>query len=216
MQLRFKRRAFLRSATAIQALLCLEAVALAQGPPAALVVTTPVISEVITEEIEFLGTVRPVLDSLVASEIEGRVSARLVENGQRVKKGQHLVRLDATRLKTELVRAEADRAEADALLVLAHRQETRAQQLHESDVLASGIYDARVAERKALAARLASIEARIESTRYDVELTTIKAPFSGVITELHCEVGEWIARGAEVVRLADLGTASSLCCMSFS
>lgn len=178
----------------------------AQGPPTALVVTSPVTSESITEEVEFLGTVRPVLDSLVASEIDGRVSRRLVERGDWVRKGQELVRLDSTRLETGLAQAMADKEETEARLALARRQEARAEELHDEDVLASGIYDERVAERKALEGKLAGIEARIETIRYDLGRTTLKAPFEGVIIELHCEVGEWIARGAPAVRMADLGT----------
>jgi RND family efflux transporter MFP subunit len=187
-------------------LLAAVPVAAQDGPPPALVVTASITSETLTQEIEFLGTVRPVLDSLVASEIEGRIAERLVENGDRVKKGQHLVRVNSTRLETELTRAEADRAETEARLALARRQEKRAHELHESEVLASGLYDERVTTRKALEGRLASIEARIETLRYDLNLAVIKAPFSGVVTELHCEVGEWMARGAPVVRLADLRT----------
>ncbi len=177
-----------------------------EGPPPALVVTATVTSEVLTEEVSFLGTVRPLLDSLVASEIEGRVAERLVENGERVEKGQALVRLDATQLATDLQRVEAEGAETEARLALARRQESRAQELHDSEVLASGLYDERVAERKALEGRLAGIEARMASIRYDLALATIKAPFTGVVTEIHCEVGEWMGRGETVVRLADLGT----------
>jgi RND family efflux transporter MFP subunit len=195
-----------------QAALALAAAALlpselpAQGPPAALVITSPVPSEAITDEVDFLGTVRPVLDSLVASEIEGRVAQRLVENGDQVRRGQHLVILDSTRLATELERAEADLAETEARLVLARKQEDRARELHDSAVLASGSYDERVAERRALEGRRASIEARIASLSYDLDLATIKAPFSGTITEIHCEVGEWVGRGAPAVRMTDLGT----------
>ncbi len=186
------------------------AIAAQDGPPPALVVTAQVTSEALTEEVTFLGTARPVLDSLVASEIEGRVAARLVENGARVAQGQALVRLDSTRLETDLRRAEADRAETEARLALARRQESRAKELHESEVLASGLYDEAVTERTALEGRLASIDARIESIRYDLGLTTIKAPFAGVVTEIHCEVGEWMERGEGAVRLADLGTIEIL------
>ena len=46
----------------------------AQGPPPALVETSTVTSERITESVVFTGTVRAILDSLVASEVSGRVA----------------------------------------------------------------------------------------------------------------------------------------------
>ncbi len=201
-----------RAAAACSVAACLlwSPAAAQQGPPPALVVGAAVTVESFNEEVEFLGTVQPVIDSLVAAEIEGSVEARLVENGDRVRKGQAMVRLDPARLEKDLMAARAERLETLARLDLARRQEVRARELHEEEVLAPDLLDQRIAERTAQENSLARIDARVAAIEDDIARTEIRAPFSGVVTELHTEVGEWISRGDPVVRLADLSTVEIL------
>lgn len=198
------------AACAVTACLLWNPAVAQQGPPPALVVGAAVTVESFNEEVEFLGTVQPVIDSLVAAEIEGSVEERLVENGDRVRKGQPMVRLDPSRLEKDLMEARAERLETLARLDLARRQEVRARELHEEKVLAPEILDERIAERKAYENSLAQVDARIASIEDDIARTEIRAPFSGIVTELHTEVGEWISRGDPVVRLADLSTVEIL------
>ncbi|MDX1389816.1 MAG: efflux RND transporter periplasmic adaptor subunit [Acidobacteriota bacterium] len=197
------RRAFL----AISALLTLGSVVRAQGgPPPALIETSTVTSERITESVELAGTVRAILDSLVASEVEGRVAEREIENGDRVSKGQALIRLDSARLDKALAYARAERDEVAALLDLAERQEKRAQELYEDAVVSIHDLDEAVSNRQSLEGRLQGIDVRIASIEDDIARTWIRAPFQGVVTEIHTEVGEWISQGDPVVRLSNLST----------
>jgi membrane fusion protein (multidrug efflux system) len=188
-------------------MLCTCAGAAAQdGLPPALVVTEPVVREAISEKVELLGTVRPIHDSRVASEVEGRVAARHVENGDRVAKGQVLVRLDSTRLEKDLERVTAQLKDAEAQLELSLIQERRARDLFDQDILSQGEMDEAVARRQSLEGRASSIEARISSIEDDIARTEIRAPFTGIVTSIRTEVGEWINRGDWVVRLSDLST----------
>jgi RND family efflux transporter MFP subunit len=192
-------------AIVIAALACVPAVA-QEGPPPALVVTAPVVAESITETVELPGTVRPIRDSLVASEVAGRVASRAVENGDRVSKGQVLIRLDATRLLKDLDRVRAELDDVEAQLELALIQERRALDLYDQEILSQGEMDEAVARRQSLEGRASATEARIASIEDDIARTRIRAPFAGVVTEVHTEVGEWIETGGRVIRLADLGT----------
>jgi RND family efflux transporter MFP subunit len=178
----------------------------AQGPPPALVETSTVTSERITESVVFTGTVRAILDSLVASEVSGRVANRRVENGDRVRKGQMLIELDASRLERALDVALAQRDEVQALLELAEKQETRARELYRDQVLSIHDLDEAEKSRQSLEGRLQGIVVGIASIEDDVARTRIRAPFPGVVTEIHTEVGEWIGQGGPVVRLSNLET----------
>jgi len=177
-----------------------------EGPPPALVVTAPAVLEPITEKIELPGTVLPVRDSVVASEVEGRVAERAVENGQQIDRADILVRLDSSRLRQDLAVAEAQLAEVEAQLELSVIRENRARELHEGEVLSEHDLDEAMFSRQALASRRTATRAYIASIEDDIERTEIRAPFSGVITDLFTEVGEWVARGGAVVRLSDLDT----------
>ena len=181
--------------------------ALAQdGPPPALVVTETVVRQPITERLELIGTVRPRQDSLVASEVEGRVTVRAVEIGDRVEAGRELVRLDSTRLRKDLDRVNAQLVDARAQLELADIQAKRARQLFDRDILSQGEMDEASARLRSNEGRVGSIEAQLASIEHDVSRTEIRAPFAGVVTEIHTEIGEWIARGSPVVRLSDLSS----------
>jgi len=177
-----------------------------EGPPPALVVTAPVVAESITETVELPGTVRPIRDSVVASEVAGRVASRAVENGDRVSKGQVLIHLDATRLSKDLERVRAELDDAEAQLELALIQERRALDLFEQEILSQGEMDEAVARRQSLVGRASATEVRIASIEDDIARTEIRAPFAGIVTAVHTEVGEWIGRGGRVIRLADLST----------
>jgi len=177
-----------------------------EGPPPALVVSARVSLEALTESVEIVGTVWPRLDSLVASETDGRVAARLVESGDRVTKGQELLRIDPLRLQRELEVALASKAETEARLQLAIRQERRAHELHDKEVLSPGLLDEAISERQAQEGRLDQISARVASIQEEIQRTEIRAPFEGIVTEIRTEVGEWLGRGDPVLRLADLET----------
>ena len=47
---------------------------------------------------------------------------------------------------------------------------------------------------------------QIESIKDDLERSTIRAPFAGVVTELYTEVGQWLRQGEPIARLADFET----------
>ena len=177
-----------------------------EGPPPAVVVTAPVRTGPVHEEITLVGTVRPIVDSLIAAELDGRVISRLVEKAAAVKKGQVLFRLDSTRLERRLEAAEGELIEVRARFRVARQQEARARDLHDSDVLADRFLDDAIGDRQALDGRIAQVEARIASIKDDLARTSIKAPFGGVVTELHTEVGEWIRLGDAVLRLASFDT----------
>jgi len=187
------------SVTAV--LFLVSVVAAQEGPPPMLVVTAAVTEDVISEQVSLLGTVRPVMESLVACEVEGRVVERLVENGDAVASGTTLVRLDATRLEKQLEYAESEQAEVQALLDLAMIQEKRATGLHRDGVLSVDDLDEALSRRQSLAGRARATATRIASINDDIARTSVRAPFGGVVTELRTEVGEWIRQGDAVVRL---------------
>jgi RND family efflux transporter MFP subunit len=186
--------------------LLLPTLAAAQGMPPTLVVTAEVTTGPVTEEVTLAGTVAPIRDSLIASEISGRVLERRVEKGDAVGQGDPLIIMDRKRLERDLAEAEAGLAEVEARLALARRQEKRAEDLLSSEVIAERFLDDARTERVAQEARKAQVKARIGSIQDDLERSIIRAPFGGVVTEIHTEDGEWIEISDPVVRLADFDT----------
>jgi len=177
-----------------------------QGMPPATVVTAPVIAGPVSEAITLAGTTSPIRNSLIAAEVEGRVLERRVDKGDVVPKGGILFVLDRVRLERALALAQAELEEVDARLERAARQEQRALELHEQEVLSPSLTDDAVSERRAQAGRREQVKVQIESIKDDLARSMIRAPFAGVVTALHTEVGQWLRQGDPIARLADLGT----------
>ena len=188
------------------ALLALPSALAQEGMPPATVVTAPVTTGMVSEGITLAGTTRPIRDSLIAAEVDGRVLERQVELGDHVEKDGVLFVLDRVRLERALAQARAELEEVRARLERAIRQETRALELHEQAVLSPSLTDEAVAERRAQESRKEQVRVQIEGIKDDLSRSTIRAPFAGVVTELHTEVGQWLRQGEPIARLADFNT----------
>ena len=145
--------------------------------------------------------------ALVASEVDGLVEALLVREGRTVRKGQALVQLRTRDLELRLEAAEAGLREAEARLRQAEGDLERNRGLFDEGILSASQFDESRYERDAWRGRSDQLSAEISRIRLDVERSSVKAPFSGVVVAERCEVGEWVGRGdpvAEMVSLHDL------------
>jgi len=142
--------------------------------------------------------------ALVASEVDGLVEALLVREGRTVRKGQALVQLRTRDLELRLEAAEAGLREAEARLRQAEGDLERNRGLFDEGILSASQFDASRYERDAWRGRSDQLSAEISRIRLDVERSSVKAPFSGVVVAERCEVGEWVDRGDPVVEMISL------------
>lgn len=134
------------------------------------------------------GEVEGFRDAKLASSLGGFVERVLVKDGDVVKQGQSLVRIDSA-----LHAARRDLAKAD--LDQAERELSRAEKLKEA--LAPAQREA--AQTRALAAQAAYRTAEIQASR-----GVIRAPFGGVVAEVQVEPGEVAVPGAPLLRVVQL------------
>jgi RND family efflux transporter MFP subunit len=175
----------------------------AQMPPSAVRYTEA--REVpVRRMIQLPGSVEARYVSLVASEVAGRVEEFLAREGSTIRKGEPIVRLDTDQLELLRTVGRAQLKEATARLDLAERTLRRSRDLYDDEVLPQQDLDNAVSEFHAWQGRVEQYGAQVESIELDLERSTIRAPFSGTVVEEHCELGEWVERGAEVVSLLSL------------
>ena len=143
----------------------------------------------------------------VSAKITGKVTEVLIEEGQQVKEGDVLARLDDTEAKAQLslsqaqlTAARSQLAELRALLVQAERDYDRQQELLRRELVAEQSMDAARAQRDMVRARLGNLEEQVrvaqESVavaRVQVDNTEIRAPFSGVVVAKAAQPGEMIS-----------------------
>ncbi len=143
----------------------------------------------------------------VSAQITGTLTEVLIEEGDVVKKGQVLARLEDSALKASLDTAEANASTAKAQIAQAEAQLSQAQaDVRRLDTLvARGMVATQAAEqartqastyRAELNARRRAAEAalaQVRQAKVNFDYTVIRAPFAGVITEKAAQVGEIIS-----------------------
>ncbi|MBM3109384.1 efflux RND transporter periplasmic adaptor subunit [Pseudomonas arcuscaelestis] len=148
------------------------------------------------------GEVRARFEPELAFRIGGKVSKRLVEEGQRVKAEQPLAELDPqdVRLQLEASRAQLAAAEANLRLVKAERD--RYQTLLERQMVSRSQFDNSENLYRAGLARLKQMRAEFDVAGNQAEYAVLRASQDGVIAKRQVEVGQVVAAGQTVFTLA--------------
>ncbi|WP_223486515.1 efflux RND transporter periplasmic adaptor subunit [Pseudomonas sp. A-RE-19] len=153
----------------------------------------------------FPGEVRARFEPDLAFRIGGKVSRRLVEEGQRVKADQPLAELDPqdVRLQLEATRAQVAAAEANLNLVRAERD--RYKTLMERQMVSRSQYDNAENLYRSGEARLKQIKAEFNVSTNQASYAVLRAPQDGVVAKRAVEVGQVVAAGQTVFTLATDG-----------
>jgi RND family efflux transporter MFP subunit len=176
-----------------------------QGPPPSPVQVSPVMEEMVSNQVTLVGTTEAIARSTVAAQVSGSVQDFPVSEGDFVKKGQVLARLRSTSVKLRLKAAEATKEKVQSNLVFAEKELDRYTRLKGTDSIAESSYDEALDDYKSLQSELLRTEADIEVLKDDIRNKTVVAPFAGFVAEEHTQVGEWIDVGGPVVTLLDMG-----------
>lgn len=149
-------------------------------------------TELIGNEFNYSGTFEPNKETKLSSEIQGKVNEVLVDVGSSVTKGQVLIQLDNALLKLQLqsveVQIEGLEADVKRYSVLAKADAIQGVQLEKAEL---GLKAAKV--QKATLAE-------------QINKTTIKAPFNGIVTAKLTEEGAFAAPGVPLIQLTDIAS----------
>lgn len=148
------------------------------------------------------GEVRARFEPELAFRIGGKVSKRLVEEGQRVKADQPLAELDPQDVRLQLEANRAQLAAAEANLALVRAERDRYQKLLERQMVSRSQYDNAENLYRAGQARLKQAKAEFDVAGNQAEYAVLRAPQAGVIAKRQVEVGQVVAPGQTVFTLA--------------
>jgi RND family efflux transporter MFP subunit len=140
--------------------------------------------------------------------VPGRIEAYLVEEGQRVEKGQPLVRLDARPFEAALAEARAGLAEARAQVALSTKELKRQGELRAADVASEAAYDVKKTQLDVTRATVDRLAARVSQLELDLDDAVLRAPTAGIVLEKLKEVSEIAVPGGfagsgELIRIAN-------------
>ncbi|MEG1664732.1 MAG: efflux RND transporter periplasmic adaptor subunit [Mucinivorans sp.] len=193
------------------------------GNPMEQVITERASERTIVELITANGRVQPEVEVKIAPEVSGEIVELNIKEGDRVQKGQLLIRIKPDtyvsmkeRSEASLSSSEAQLLQIEAQLLLAEQTYNRQKGLFEQKAIAEsefqtaqGQYNQLRAQKKAQQANIAASRAQLKQSEEDLFKTTIYAPASGTVSKLSVELGERVVgtatmAGTEMLRLADL------------
>ncbi len=150
-------------------------------------VMKPVLVE---DRLELTGSVEPWEDLKISAELPGRIEWQGRDEGEPVKAGEELFRIDTRTIQTQLDQAQAQ-------LTLAEQEFTRAKGLLDKGAAARRDYDAALSGRDVA-------QAAVRTARVALDKSTVKAPIDGVVDSVFRKQDEFIDMGAPLVRIVQV------------
>ncbi|MBA4502560.1 efflux RND transporter periplasmic adaptor subunit [Marinobacterium marinum] len=141
------------------------------------------------------GVIEAVQQSTVSAQTSGRVTALPFDVDDSVPAGALIVQLEDSEQQARFSQAQAGLAEARAGLTDARQQFARVQSLHERKLVANQALDQARNQLNAAQARLARADAGLAEAQQQLDYTRITAPYGGILTERHVELGESVNPG---------------------
>jgi RND family efflux transporter MFP subunit len=141
------------------------------------------------------GAVTPFAEASIYARTSGYLAHWNTDIGARVTSGQTLATIEAPELDAQLRQARADEATAQANFDLAKTTSARWQSMLKTQSVAQQDADTKSADMEARSAMLASAQANVAHLAELVSYEKITAPFNGVITARHVDVGALVTAG---------------------
>jgi RND family efflux transporter MFP subunit len=141
------------------------------------------------------GTVEAVNQATMSAQTSGRIAEVFFDVDDYVQPGQPIIRFTDTEQQAGLRQAEAALKEALARQKQAKDEYRRKNELYQSGSSSQREYDEAVAARDAAAARVTAARSSVDAAKQQLEYTLVRAPYAGIVTARHVEVGEAVTVG---------------------
>jgi len=146
----------------------------------------------ISEKLYKTGLIQAWRETNITTSIGGQIDKIYVEEGERVEQGRLLAELDTRAVRLQLEQAEAGVAVAEASYRDAKRNMDRMEHLNLESAVSEHLYEKVKLLYEAAEAQLQQARAVLNLAKHNVEVSLMKAPFSGVVASKNAEVGDVI------------------------
>jgi membrane fusion protein, multidrug efflux system len=149
------------------------------------------------------GSVQPEKRADLRAEVAAVVTQVAKDNGEAVKRGELLMRLDDTSIRESLQSADAGARAASQAFEQAQRQVERLKTLQAQGMTSAQALDDAEGRRNSAQSELVAARGRVVSAQQQLRRTEVRAPFDGVVSERKASVGDTAAIGKELVKVID-------------
>ncbi len=191
--------------------------------------TEKVAKRTITQKVTATGKINPEFKVIITPEVTGEIVELPVKEGDRVKKGQLLIRIKGDQYQAQKQRLEANLQSAEASLKMRKAEldrisleYTRAKELHSKGLMSDSEYETvksnyltANASHEAAEANVLQSKAQLREVLETLYKTTIVSPMDGVVTQLNVELGERVlgsgfTQGTNIMTVSDLNNIEAV------
>jgi RND family efflux transporter MFP subunit len=152
------------------------------------------------------GSLEPKVEARVRSEIMGPVERTFVDEGQRVRQGVLLARIDDNSVQDAYLSARSAVRSAESALQNAERNAERASRLAKAGALPQRDLETALLNQTNAEGSLADARARLAAAEKQLAHTRVRAPISGVVSERQVAAGDVVQVGGAMFTIVDLRT----------
>src|SRR2546430_7173803 len=147
----------------------------------------------ITQLVTATGTLNPVVNVQVGSQVSGNIAKLFADFNSEVKAGQTVAQIDPMLFQAAVTQAEGDLASAQAALELAKVNATRAEQLFKQKISSQQDLDQAMANLHQAEANVKIKQGALDKAKADLDHCTITSPIDGVVISRSVDVGQTVA-----------------------
>lgn len=147
----------------------------------------------LVQSVTATGTLNPVTNVLVGSQISGNILKLYADWNSPVKANQIVAEIDPGTYKAAVAEAEGDLANAQANLELTQIQAKRADELFKNKLIAESDHDTAIATFHQAEATVKIKQAALDNSKVNLERCTIYSPVDGVVISRNVDVGQTVA-----------------------
>jgi len=150
------------------------------------------------------GTVQPLRQATVKAKVSGDVREVPIREGESVRAGQLLARIDTADLEAKLIERNGALESAKAQLAMAAKTQGMNQQLLKQNFISQNAYDNSESSVNVSQGNVKSAEAQVQLARNALRDAVAASPLAGVVAKRHVQVGEKVAFDSPLVTVVDL------------
>ena len=147
----------------------------------------------ITQAVTATGTLNPVVNVQVGSQVSGNIAKLFADFNSEVKAGQTVAQIDPMLFQAAVTQAEGDLASAQAALELAKVNATRTEQLFKQKISSQQDLDQAMANLHQAEANVKIKQGALDKSKADLDHCTITSPIDGVVISRSVDVGQTVA-----------------------
>ena len=158
----------------------------------------------VVDQVEATGQLLAQAEATVAAQVEGQITGVLADEGSAVASGDDVIEIDPARRRLELDDARAGVAQANAQLAEERREAQRLESLVKKGAASQARVDTARTESEMARTRHLAAAARLGLAERALDDATVAAPFDGLVSKRHVNVGEFVRAGEPLFHLVAL------------